>query len=101
MFCPTCNTSNLHTSIRCIQCGTSLIVQSVGASDSYDKYARPLNARMYAGVGATIGFVLFIVLSQTVLETMYLDRNQILMGASVFSALGAVMGRLIARRQYL
>jgi uncharacterized membrane protein YvbJ len=101
VFCPTCNTANLHTSIRCAQCGTSLIVQSVGASDSFEKHARPMNARMYAGIGATIGFVVFIVLNQTVLETMYLDKNQVLVGASVFSAVGAAIGRLIARKQYL
>lgn len=101
MFCPSCNTTNLNTSVRCIQCGTSLIVQSVGASTGYDKHARAINARMYAGIGATIGFVVFVCLSQTVLETMYLDNSEVLVGASVLSAIGAAIGRFIARRQYL
>jgi hypothetical protein len=101
VFCPTCNTSNLHTSIRCSQCGASLVPDSVGASTGYEKHARAINAKMYSGLGAAAGFVGFIALSQTVLETMYLDKDQIMIGASVLAAIGGAIGRLIANRQYL
>jgi hypothetical protein len=56
---------------------------------------------MYSGLGAAAGFVGFIALSQTVLETMYLDKDQIMIGASVLAAIGGAIGRLIANRQYL
>lgn len=101
MFCPTCNSTNLHTNVRCTQCGASLITESIGASAEYEKHARAINARMYAGIGATIGFVVFVALSRTVLETIYLEKSQVLTGASVLAAIGAAIGRLIARKQYL
>lgn len=99
MFCPTCSTQNLPTSVHCTQCGTSLIGSVVGGSDTYRKHARILNVRMYAGAGGVIAFAFAMLLGRIFLSDMNWDDRQIYGGASVFALIGAAVGRFIANRQ--
>jgi hypothetical protein len=51
-------------------------------------------------IGGFLGSVIFIVLSQTIFEFLYLDRPQIIAGATVSAAVGAFVGNWLVQRHY-
>ena len=100
MFCPICGTQNLATSVRCMQCGTTLIEGTEGRTEPYRKGARMLDNRMYGGIGALLGFFLAAGLLEVVLTDLYLDERQIYGGASGGAVAGGLIGRLIAWQKW-
>lgn len=100
MNCPGCGTENLVTSTRCIQCGTSLVGEVVGGSETYRKHARVLNAGMYAAVGAFIAFSLSVLFAKVIFSDTYWSDSQIYGGAVMVAGIGGAIGRFIAHRQY-
>lgn len=100
MICPTCNSSTLDTAITCHQCGAKLITSSVGAPKSILIIDRDVHLRIGGRIGGVTGFFLFILLAQTMLESLDLDRSQSVIGASICAALGGALGRWLVRRHY-
>jgi len=67
MYCHQCNTDNLHTSLRCIQCGASLVGDSVSAPQDFKKTHSRDDAqflgRLYAlGFSLAFLFVGFVLI---------------------------------------
>lgn len=100
MYCPTCNSQNLPTDLRCIQCGTSLVGETVGGSTAYRENARALDARMYGGIGAFLGFVLMGIFCRTFLAGLDMSDWQTWGAATVSAVVFGALGRVIASRQY-
>jgi hypothetical protein len=96
MPCPTCNAQNTATAVRCIQCGTTLIYEAEGHSDTYKKAAGGLDNRMYGGIGSFLGFCLVLIVLKFVLSDLYLEDRQIYGGAIGGAFAGGILGRLIA-----
>ncbi len=93
MYCSTCNTQNLATSVRCIQCGTTLIHEAVGHSDAFRKGALMIDTRMYSGIGAFLGLILAALLISTVFEYQY-GSGKFVFPICVIA--GSLVGRFIA-----
>ena len=100
MICPSCNTATLDSSTTCHHCGGSLITSTVGRPKSILVLDRDVHLRIGGRIGAILGFAFFVVLAHTVLESLYLDKAQIAVGASIFSALGIAAGRWLVFRHY-
>ncbi len=100
MYCSSCGSQNLHTDLRCLRCGTSLIGDTVGGSAKFRKASSEWDSRMYGGVGGVMGFFLIAVLCKTVLNELHLSDAQVY-GSAVFGALvfGA-LGQYIAKRKF-
>jgi len=94
---PTCNHLNGATSVRCSQCGTTLIHEAVGHSDAYLKTVNKMDTRVYSGVGAFFGFFLVAALLKTVLSGLWWTDRQIYGFAVVGSVVGGLLGRLFLR----
>jgi hypothetical protein len=71
MLCPVCNSQNLATSVKCFQCGTTLIHEATGHSAAYIKGARRVDSYIYGLVGAVSALALAVV----VLKTLFSDWN--------------------------
>ncbi len=99
MYCPQCATQNLPTDLRCLQCGTSLVRETVGGSDNLRKASAELDTRMYGGLGGLFGFVMTFIFCNAFLSGLRMtDRalyGSAVVGAMVFGALG----RYIARKR--
>jgi|JI6StandDraft_1071083.scaffolds.fasta_scaffold73438_1 hypothetical protein len=93
MFCPTCNSQNLATSVRCNQCGTTLIYEAEGHSNAYKAGVMALDRRMYGGIGAFVGFCLSALLLNTVLESLFLNERLVYVSGVV---VGGICGRVTA-----
>lgn len=100
MICPCCNSSTLDSSATCHQCGNSLIASTVRDSKSILEVDRDVHSRIGGRIGGVVGFALFILLAQTILESFYLDRAQTVAGTTICAAAGAVIGRWLVRRHY-
>lgn len=97
MFCPACNTQNLATTVKCIQCGTTLIYEATGHSAAYIKGARSIDSRTYSLAGFLLCLGLAFVLLKTVLSEWYLDERLIYLASSLA---GGIIGRVIAWRKW-
>ena len=93
MFCPICNTQNLATSIRCSQCGTTLIHEAEGHSKEYKVVARAIDRRIYGGVGAFLGLCISVFLLNTFLENFFFDQRVVCVSGV---AAGGICGRVVA-----
>ncbi|MBT0571336.1 hypothetical protein KIK84_13460 [Curvibacter sp. CHRR-16] len=86
MFCPTCNTQNSATSVRCFQCGTTLINEAVQSKASLDA-EKSLDARLYGHIGAIAGFVLGMaanaIIPGVLLETRYTPIASAVLGFAI------------------
>lgn len=100
MICRSCGTQNLPTSLRCIQCGTTLVKEAFESTEAYRAGARAIDARMFGGVGSVVGFALTYFVLKFVLENMYFDAREIYGGAFAGSIVGAITGRLIAYKKW-
>ena len=96
MICPACNTHNSATSVRCIQCGTTLIHEAVGHSTEYRKVADAIDNRMLGGIGAISGFFLVAVMLKFVFTSFWLSDRQIYGLAVGGGFVGGILGRLFA-----
>jgi hypothetical protein len=93
MFCPSCGTQNLATSLRCIQCGTVLVRGIENQSVAYRQGAHLIDTRIYGGVGALLACALAAVLLNSVLEDLYLNQKAVYFWSAIA---GAALGRLAA-----
>ena len=99
MYCSSCNAENIHTDLRCLRCGASLVGEQVGGSETYRKAARELDAKIYGGVGGFLGAGVAVGFCNTVLSAMYLSNLEIY-GSAVFAAIiFSAIGRHIAFRK--
>jgi ABC-type uncharacterized transport system permease subunit len=90
MLCPVCNSQNLATSVKCFQCGTTLIHEATGHSTAYIKGARRVDSYTYGLVGAISTLVLAVVL----LKTLFSDWN---LNAPLICFIGFFLGGLAGR----
>lgn len=89
--------------MRCIQCGTGLVNETTETTETTDAYraaARAVDARMYGGIGAFVGFALTFVVLKFVLEDMYFDTREIYGGALAAAVVCGAAGRLIAHKKW-
>ena len=100
MYCPQCNSSCLETSLRCTQCGASLVLNKAGDSQVVHDHSREMHTRIGSTVGGVLGAALFIALHRTVLASLYLDSSQVSMGAATSAGAGAFIGRWLVRRHF-
>jgi hypothetical protein len=93
MECPVCNYLNAATSVRCLQCGTTLIHEAVGHSPEYKRTVANMDHRMYGGIGAFFGLGLAGALSLAAGAS-----NREIYGFAVGGAfVGGILGRLVLR----
>jgi hypothetical protein len=100
MICPSCNTSTLDSSTTCHQCGSSLITSTVGGPKSILVLDRDVHLRIGSRIGAVLGFALFVLLTHSILESLYLDKAETTVGATIFAAVGVAVGRWLVYRHY-
>lgn len=100
MQCPTCNSLNTATDVRCMQCGTTLIHEAVGHSKEFRQAADSLSLRMHSGLGALVGFFFTAVALKFVFTAHFLSDRQVIFASMVSAAVGSFIGRLLfkARR---
>ncbi len=99
MYCPSCGAENLNTDMRCLRCGTSLIGETVGGSDTYRNAARAVDMRIFGRIGAFVGFALTFALSRTVFSSLYFSDKETYMAAIVAAVVFGFVGRFIASRR--
>ena len=99
MYCSTCGTQNLPTDMRCLQCGTSLVGETVGGSEKFREAARVVDMSIYGRVGAFAGFSLTLGLCNTVLSGLYLSKSETYVAAIVSAIAFGAVGRFIASRK--
>ena len=97
MFCPTCNTQNLATSVRCENCRSTLIFEAEGHSEKYYEGAQILDEKMYSGIGYAAGLFLAVFILKVILADMDLGRGVFSLSAIGAAFLGSFIGRQIAR----
>jgi hypothetical protein len=100
MFCPTCNTQNLATDVRCLQCRALLIETTEKRSDAYIKSNRYMDNKIYSGVGALIGFGFVGLSLKFFLSNVNMDDAQISSAAAVGAVVGGLFGRYIAHKKW-
>ena len=99
MYCPSCHTQNQPTDLRCLQCGASLVVETVGGSASYRAAARDVDKRIYGRIGSFIGFFLALFLCNSVLSDLYLSKLEIYVASVVSALVFWAIGVFIASRK--
>jgi uncharacterized membrane protein YvbJ len=72
MLCPVCNSQNLATSVKCFQCGTTLIHEATGHSTVYIKGARRVDSYIYGIAGAISTLVLAVVFLNTLFSGRFI-----------------------------
>jgi len=97
MECPACNHLNTATSVRCIQCGTTLVHEAVGHSPGYRATVNEMDSRIHGGVGAFFGFFLVAGLLKFVLVNLWLNDREIYSFSLGGALVGAFLGRLFLR----
>ncbi len=97
MYCPQCATDNLETSARCIQCGHSLLGSAAPLSESAEKTATAMNAKMFSTYGGLAGAVLAVVAMQWLMRQTHWSDWELGYGAIAGWVLGNVAGRLVAQ----
>lgn len=93
MQCRACNSQNDATSVKCFQCGTTLIYEATGHSTAYIKGARRVDSYIYGLVGAIIAGALAVALFQTLLSDFNLNIPLIFFISIFF---GGLAGRFVA-----
>ena len=93
MFCPSCGTQNLATSLRCMQCGTVLFREIENQSVAYRQGAQLIDTKIYAGVGALLACALAALLLNSVLKGWHLNPTAVYFWSAIA---GVALGRLAA-----
>jgi ribosomal protein S27E len=93
MPCPACQSQNEASSVRCIQCGTTLIYEAEGHSSAYKQGAAMIDRLMYSGIGAFLGLCLAFLMLDTLLENIPLNKRLVYLASSVA---GSLCGRILA-----
>ena len=99
MNCPNCYAQNLPTDFRCLQCGVSLVTDTVGGSETYRKAARQVDINLYTRIGGGLVFVLALVLLNTIFSAVHLSRLETHAAYLLPTVIVAVIGRVIASRK--
>ena len=97
MQCPTCSQFNAATDVRCLNCRTTLIYEAEGHSKEFKKAAHTLDARMYSGIGALLGFFLVAGLLKFVFTAHWLSDREIYLAAALSGFVGSVIGLVFLR----
>ena len=99
MSCPTCNRPCAATDVKCLHCGTTLIYEAEGHSKEYKQAADTMDSKMFAGIGALLGFFLTVFLLKFVFTSLWISDRQIYIAATISGFVGSVIGRLIQRKR--
>ncbi|KQV99349.1 hypothetical protein [Rhizobacter sp. Root1221] len=97
MQCPTCNTLNSATVVRCMTCGTTLIHEAAGHSMAYQEGARTLDAKLHTGIGSFFGFFLVAILLKFIFTAHWLSDREVYLAAVAGGVAGAIAGRLVLK----
>ena len=97
MFCHQCNTQNLATDLRCIQCGASLIGDSVSTPQEFALRYREHDAAMYGRTWAAVFTLGYLALAFIVIPEISDNRPFLLGGAALAAAAGRWAGRSVAK----
>jgi hypothetical protein len=93
MLCPKCNNLNAATTVRCIECGATLIYEADGHSVEFNAAAKKVDLRIYSAIGSFAGLGISILLQSTVLQHQYFDQRAV---AVIGIGIGAALGRAAA-----
>src|SRR5262245_16233926 len=93
MQCPSCGHLNAATSVRCVQCGTTLIYEAVGPSPAAKRASKEMDTRLLGGIGAFFGFCVTALLLKFILSGLWLSDQEVY----TYSVGGAVIGAAIAK----
>lgn len=99
MNCPNCHAQNLPTDLRCLQCGASLVTDTVGGSESYRKAALQVDMRMYGRIGGGLGLALVYVLLNTIFSDVHFSWLETYGAYALTTITFSVIGRFIASRK--
>ena len=99
MHCQKCSHEFQATDVRCINCGATLIYEANGHSKEYKEAASFLDSKIFAGMGALIGFSIVAFLLRFVFTSHWLSDRAVFMAAMCGGLIGGVLGRLIQKRQ--
>lgn len=93
MECPACRTLNAAMSVKCIECGTTLISEAEPRSRAYVLGERRLNTGKYAWIGTIVGFGIgWLLINESLVPWNVSDRAIEYACAIV----GGVAGKLLA-----
>ena len=87
MLCPSCNTLNSATSVRCLQCRTLLIDTAVERSPLARQAQNDGDRRVYILAGSVVGLAVGGLIFQSGLAAVF------------FPGVGSLLGRWIAKRE--
>lgn len=93
MFCPTCQSQNAATSVRCIQCGETLIYEAVGHSANYERGAAMVDRRIFSGIGALLGWGFAFLMINTIFESTFINARYAYLAGIIG---GAIVGQTLA-----
>jgi len=93
MFCPTCQSQNEATSVRCIQCGATLIYEAEGHSANYKRGAAMVDRRIFSGIGALLGWGFAFLMINTILESTFINARHVYLAGIIG---GAIVGQTLA-----
>jgi hypothetical protein len=99
MTCPTCNRPYGATDVKCLHCGTTLIYEAEGHSKAYKQAENTMDSKMFAGIGALLGFFFTVFLLKFVLTSLWISDRQIFIAATIAGVVGSVIGRFIQRNR--
>lgn len=100
MICQRCNSQNLHTDLRCIQCGASLVGHSINKPEDFAKKAEPVDRAFRGNVAANIGGAIFVfgfIVITGLMHPARLDSfSHLTFGGAISFAVGRFIGRFFA-----
>jgi hypothetical protein len=98
MFCHQCNTQNIATDMRCIQCGASLLGDSISTPEEFAKKFQDQDARVYGRVWAALFVLGYFVLTLIAIPEIVDSRVLLLGGAALAAAIGHFVGKAVAKQ---
>lgn len=97
MFCHQCNSDNLESSKRCIQCGANLIGTSVSSPEDFANMTRADDSKVYGRTWATVFTLVYFLAVGMFMPEIREERWVFLAGGVIALVLGRMFGRSVAR----
>ena len=97
MFCHRCNAENLDVSLNCIQCGASLLGDSVSTPEAFANKTRASDHRIYGRTWAFVFTLAYFFIAATVIPELREDKTVFWGGGLLAVVLGKLFGKAVAR----